>query len=590
MKRVKTLFCLYVLFLPVCLTAQDVTNFTQFFINPYSFNPSYAGVEGRNAFFLAYRKQWATIDGGPTIANLTFHTPLKGGLNFGLNIVNDTRGILSNSGMMLTLGYTVRLEDHKYIRFGLSAGGAWNGVNVDEIMDTNDPALTNLLDNNFSLLGNAGLSVHLNSFHFGASIPNIFAPSYVSPDAFTITEVKPFQSLVLHASNRFYFGGDKHIFEPYILYRMHQGPRDEEKLPSQLEVAGVVHLNHVVWVGGSYKQDFGISALGGIKNNFFLIGLSYSLGNTGINELNSPTYEVQLSYIFGPKPKRNPPPIYSFVNSAKEKAKKPPGKTPAQLAVEKHQQEEVAKQEALAKQKAEEEMAALEAQQLAAQEAQQQAEQETQRQAEREVQQQEEREAQQQVERETQERLQQEALVVEQQKQPTQQAALVRPTPVPSSTFIEVPYVKSAFGVHDGGPRFTNRPLLPVVLDDNYEAEQLSQLNKLGVNPVEQHNTDPNINPNAQRHEFVKRGSHPEELNVGNYVINGAFSSKENADRFSKELLKLGFNARYGHLTKKNLWYVYVAQSTDINQAKLDREKYRNLKLFKDAWLLTVEN
>jgi type IX secretion system PorP/SprF family membrane protein len=550
MTRVKVLICLYVLFFPVCITAQDITNFTQFFINPYTFNPSYAGIEGRSALFIAYRKQWATIDGGPTVANLSYHTPVVGGLNFGLNISNDTRGIVNTSGMLLSFGYTVTIDHEKFIRFGLSAGAAWNGINVDELPDGNDPVLNNLLDKNFSLQGNAGLSFHLKSFHFGASLPNIFSPALASPDAFTITEVKPFQSIIAHMSNRFYFAGDKHIFEPYILYRVHIGPREDEALPSQFEVAGVLHLNHIVWVGGSYKQDFGISALAGIKNKFFLIGGSYSLKNSGVNELNSPTYEIQLSYLVGSKKKDKP--VYSFVNSEKEKIRKPPVKTPAQLAAEKRKQEEE-----LAKKKAEEEKAALEAQLVAEQQAQQKAEQER-------------------LEREAQ-----------------QQAQQVR-TPVETergvSPYINIPYVKSAFGVHDGGPRFTNRTLLPVMEDGQSEVVQISQVEAQAGNPTEVHGTDPNTNPNAQRHEIVQRGAHPQELEVGHYVINGVFSTAANADRFVKALAKLGFNANYGHLSKKDLWYVYVTQTSDINQAKLDREKYRNLRVFKDAWLLTVEN
>ena len=77
--------------------AQDTGNFTQFFFNPYSFNPSFAGIDGRGALFLAYRKQWSGIEGGPTVANFSFHGPLKSGLSMGVNAANDKRGILSNS-------------------------------------------------------------------------------------------------------------------------------------------------------------------------------------------------------------------------------------------------------------------------------------------------------------------------------------------------------------------------------------------------------------------------------------------------------------------------------------------------------------
>jgi type IX secretion system PorP/SprF family membrane protein len=298
MQRVKYLILFLLCFTLRKSLAQDISNFTQFFVNPYTLNPSFAGIDGRNAMTLSYRKQWAGVEGGPTIANFSYHTPLKSGLNIGINVANDSRGILSNSGLLFTAAYSLKLSEGNFIRFGISGGGSWNTVDLAKLEDFgNDPAIANLLGNTSSVIGNAGISAHLKTFHVGVTMPTLFTPAYVSTDAFTFTEVKPFESLIIHASNRFYFANDKHIFEPYVVYRMNN------ILPSQYEVAGVFHLNHLVWVGGSYKQDFGISALGGIKvNKIFAVGASYSLANTGVNELNSPSYEIHLSYL-GKAPK-----------------------------------------------------------------------------------------------------------------------------------------------------------------------------------------------------------------------------------------------------------------------------------------------
>lgn len=534
MIRVKLLICL-LLCLPSAFTyAQDITNFTQFFINPYSINPSYAGIEGRSALFLAYRKQWATIDGGPTIGSLSFHTPTNMGLNYGVNISNDTRGILNNSGLMFTVGYTLNLDNHKFIRFGLSAGAAWNGVK--EIVDPLDPALAKLLSKNASLLGNVGLSVHLKTFHFGTSLPNIFSPSYVSTDAFTVTKVDPFQAIIVHASNRFYFGRDKHVFEPYLLYRLNKD------LPSQLEAAAVVHLNHTIWFGGSYKQDFGISALGGVKlQNFFLIGGSYSIKNTGVNELNSPTYEVQMSYIFGAKKKNIP--LYSFVNTVKEKEKR---KTPSQLAAEKRKvEEEKKKADVLAKKQQEDKRLADEAK--------------------------------------------------KQQEEAARQAALVKKDTEPVKEPVIEPVLEPIIPVvkkHDGGPRLKSEVLaidLPTYDTAHHEEKaRITRLEEHAADPDEHHGDVNDTHPNAERHEFVKRGGHQEELEAGDFVVSGVFKSDLNANHFADGLKKLGFEADYGHLTEKNLWYVYISQSNDINTARADRDKFRKMKIFRDSWLLTV--
>ena len=65
------------------LRAQEQQVYSQFFMNPYVYNPAYAGVEGHTAVFVMYRNQWAGIEGSPNIAHVAFHTPLKGGMSVG---------------------------------------------------------------------------------------------------------------------------------------------------------------------------------------------------------------------------------------------------------------------------------------------------------------------------------------------------------------------------------------------------------------------------------------------------------------------------------------------------------------------------
>ncbi len=325
--------------------AQEQSNFTQFFLNPYLINPSYAGFDGQPSVSLFYRKQWMNIDGAPTITNLSLQAPVNSRLSMGMNVGNDAQGFFNNSSVLFSLGYHVQVNETAFVRFGLSAGGSWNTVDMNKLEVMNDPAITGMLEKNASLAGNAGISFHLKQLHFGISLPSIFSPSYVSSDAFNVKEVKPFQAVVLNASNRFYFNDNKNIFEPYLVYRINHG------LPSQFELAGVVHLNHLVWVGGSYKQDFGISGLGGVKlKNMLAIGASYSLKNSGMNELNSPSAEISLNYLFGVHKKGVA--VYSFVNTIKAKEKKTTRAT--QEAIASRQEAETAqkkKADALAKAK-----------------------------------------------------------------------------------------------------------------------------------------------------------------------------------------------------------------------------------------------
>ncbi len=533
---------------------QDQVNFTQFYLNPYLINPSFAGIDGQSSFSLIYRKQWMNIDGGPTIANMSLHTPVNTRTAVGMNVTSDKRGVLSNTSLLFTLGYNLALEDKTYLRFGLSAGGAWNTIDIEKL-DMTDPALLNQLDKNASITGNAGLSFHHKFFHVGVAMPTLFSPSYVSENAFTVTEVKPFQSLIFHATNRFYFNNNQNIFEPYAVYRMNTG------LPSQFEFAGIVHLNHVIWAGGSYKQDYGISALAGIKLQHKLaIGASYSLKNTGINELNSPSFEVSLNLLFG-EHKRGTH-VYSFVNSVMEK------KTRRQILAEKRKKEAEEKkkqEEALAKQ----------------QEAQRRKDEALAKEAEEQRKKEEEALARAEADRIKAEQDEKDRLA---NQNPVNEPGTAARTHNPRLN-------KQLFETFstDVPPDTTNQD--EAVAEGREETAEARELRLA----KEAHQADSAATAEAAkaaggRHEFVKRGTHEAELQAADYVIGGVFKSESNAQHFAEGLRKLGFEANYGHLTEKALWYVYLFATDDINLAIAERDRARKMKLLQDAWLLTVHH
>jgi type IX secretion system PorP/SprF family membrane protein len=518
---------------PERVAAQGTYNFTQFYFNPSLLNPSFTGSDGRPALYLSYKKQWAGMDGSPSIGNLSLQAPVNNRLNAGINLSNDKNGLLSTSGVSFTGAYTLPLADNHFFRFGLSVGMSSTKVDINALSfgTAGDPLLSGLVKNNFRVTGNFGFSYHYHSFHIGASIPNILQPDYVGKDAFAISKIKPFESLIIHASNRFYLAKGKNVFEPYLVYRMNGST------PSQFEVAGVFHIQNKIYLGASYKQNFGISALAGFKlNKQTALGYSYTLKNTGINELSRPSHEFHFAYLFG-KPKKGIP-MYSFVDTEKEKVHH---KTPQQIAAEKKKQEaELAKKKEEEKKKQELAAAKKEPKQVA---------------------------------------------VNEKVPEKKIETPGIKVTKTDSS--------KNENVLHNGGPRMktstTHIESFTSKEDSIHQAERkhLDRLEEHAENPTEHHNEE--NHPNADRHEFVKQGSHHAELELGDYVIAGVFSVEENAKHFSDGLVKLGFkDSDYGFLTEKKLWYVHIAQSNDIETAKAYRDKFRKMKIFREAWLLTV--
>ena len=545
---------------PQRVAAQTIHQFTQFYFNPSLLNPSFTGSDGRPALFLAYKKQWAGIDGSPSIANVNFQIPLPSRVNIGFNFSNDKNGLLNSSGVLVSGGYTLPVGENQFLRFGLSVGVSSTKVDMNSLYfgtSGSDPILTDLAKTNFQVMGNAGISFHSHSFHVGAAIPNLFQPDYLNKDVFTVSKVNPFESLVFHASHRFFFANGKNIFEPYLIYRLNSS------IPSQYEVAGVFHIQNAVYAGVSYKQDFGISALAGFKVSKQVgVGYSYTIKNTGINELNKPSHEVHLGILFGKQNKNIP--VYSFVDTEKENTRK---KTRAQVAAEKRKHDAE-----LAAKKKKKNVAGTKPQELAARKVE------------------EERKKQGQI-----------TLAKAKEKEMKNNQPIVDNKPVeevktkPIETIVEKkqePDNTVPSPAHNGGTRLRHTGDLPKSIDKidsvlAVEEKHLLRLEEHADDPTAHHNED--NHPNADRHEFVKRGEHHAEMDLGDYVIAGAFSVEANAKKFSDGLIKLGFEeSDFGFLTQNKLWYVHISQSSNIETAKKSRDKFRKMKMFKEAWLLTV--
>lgn len=100
--------------------------------------------------------------------------------------------------------------------------------------------------------------------------------------------------------------------------------------------------------------------------------------------------------------------------------------------------------------------------------------------------------------------------------------------------------------------------------------------------------TGKKVEQKTNRHEFASRGNHKNELVDGDYIIVGAFQEESNAQHMVDQLKKLSYEANYGFLSQRNQWYIHLGSYGSIDLAKSELEKYRQVKMFKDAWLLTV--
>ncbi|QSE96782.1 PorP/SprF family type IX secretion system membrane protein [Fulvivirga lutea] len=547
--------------------AQDNSNFSHYFMNPYTINPSYAGTDGRPSLFLTYRMQWLDIEGAPKIANASFHTPIGNKIGFGLNITNAERGPLNTTSAYLSNSVGISLSDKFVLRFGASFGAASNTVDTDVLANVDPNILIDidpLAEDNLFLIGNAGLSLQAKYFNFGVSIPNIFSDELVTTESFSQGEISPLENLLIFASNRFYFSKKKkHMFEPYLLYRY------SDVLPPLIEGTGIITLNHTVWFGGSYRQDFGISALAGFKfNKTFGLGYSYSIQNSDDNEINSPTHEIQLNLLLGGKKKDRF--VYSFVDS-----ELPKPKSKRQLALEER------RKQLEEQRKLEEQRRQLEAEEKAKEEerlAQERAENEAKSAEEREARELAEREAREKAVKEAQEKANQ---IAKENAAKNNEKAVTEPI------------------VEDEIQKQPEKPMTETVVEEKVQREEDKPIQE----PIIENKPTPKVKENkpvnpaqnlverytTEDRVVVKRGGHLLELQSGEYVIVGVFGSYEHAEKYSDDLFFRGYQSKFGYITQEGYWYVYVHQGDVIEDARAKRDELRRKQIFSKAWVLTVQ-
>jgi flagellar biosynthesis GTPase FlhF len=289
--------------------------------------------------------------------------------------------------------------------------------------------------------------------------------------------------------------------------------------------------------------------------------------------------------------------VYSFVSTTKPKTIR---KTASQLAAEKRKREELArknKEDALEKKQAQAALAQKQADEKEAKRQEEIAKKDAAAKDALNKKQSEEALALKLAEEKRQQELAKQTTEAEEGKR--QEALVTKTEPVkqPDPVIIKTETVKvdSLPKQQIGGPRLRQEAVASIVTpppheDEHGEAERITRLDLHDDNPTEHHEEDPATQPHAERHEFVQKGDHQDELDYGDYIVVGVFKSDVNAKHFSEGLANLKFSADYGHLTLKNLWYVYLLKTESIDLARAERDKYRKMKMFRDAWLLTVHD
>ena len=184
-------------------SAQNLPVYNHFYSTPYLFNPAEAAAYGFRNVALNHRQQWRGVEGAPVVTTLTFEAPFdykKYGLGITLN--NFNRGLLSTTDFLATYSYYIDLTKTTTIHFGISAGVTANSIDLSQVQDLGDPAISNFLNNNAQPISNVGFKLETASgINLGAALPSLFQSRFNYAQSFEAFDFNPFGEVTLSISS-----------------------------------------------------------------------------------------------------------------------------------------------------------------------------------------------------------------------------------------------------------------------------------------------------------------------------------------------------------------------------------------------------
>lgn len=284
---------LLVALMPLVGWSQNPITYSQYYLNPYQFNPSYVAHSGQYEANLMYRKQWMGIENAPEAAALNLQAPLGRSVSVGLIASSSKTILLRNTVVSATIGYRVRLGYYHHLNFGLSGGIGLNNFNMDAVAASNDPTLLNILQKNTYVVNQFGVNYTYRNFNIGFALPELLDTKPNSTESFQPIKFSPFHEKFASASYTANITRDVQI-SPVVIFR---STNDKD---FQIEGMVTASYKNVFWLGGGYRDGYGITAYIGFRAaNLLRIGYAYDRPLGKLSQATTGSHEIFAGTRFG---------------------------------------------------------------------------------------------------------------------------------------------------------------------------------------------------------------------------------------------------------------------------------------------------
>jgi type IX secretion system PorP/SprF family membrane protein len=328
MKRLKIITVIGLLAIMPSVTGQQFPMYSQYIMNGFLLNPSYAGSDYYTTFGLTVREQWLGIPDAPSTYAAAFQTrilnnsyiskattvrkkidrPTKGGrVGLGGYLFSDHNGIMHRTGFQFAYAYHLPIEEEKQLSFGLSLSAYQYFVDINGAVmpdDVYDEFLANYDQVVYIPDANFGVSYVTRRFYAGFSMTNLFRGSLMFGNGGENGNSQ-LGHYFLTGGIKFYPGSTDWIIEPSMMLKS----SDMFLKALQLDITTRVYYKEDYWLGVSYRTEDAVILLAGFRVDRFYIGYAFDFTLSDIRSYTYGTHELTVLARFGDNPRR-----YRWIN------------------------------------------------------------------------------------------------------------------------------------------------------------------------------------------------------------------------------------------------------------------------------------
>lgn len=310
--------------------AQQVPMYSQYIMNGFLINPSFAGRDGYTTVNLTVREQWIGMTGAPSTYAASFQTrilknsyiskntvvrkkivkPTKGGrVGLGGYIFNDNNGIMHRTGLQLAYAYHLAVGRTDGIpndlSFGLAMTAYQFAVNTNGLIyDKADPVMNSFDRSVFIPDFNFGTSFTTSKYYVGFAMTNLLRGSIVVADS-SSTRRSQLGNYFLTGGVKFPLSTDW-ILEPSAFIKA----SDMFFKSVQLDLTARIYYKEDYWIGVSYRTQDAIIMLLGLKYDRFYFAYAFDYALTDIRKQSFGSHELTIAVKFGESARR-----YRWINA-----------------------------------------------------------------------------------------------------------------------------------------------------------------------------------------------------------------------------------------------------------------------------------